>query len=91
MLNFGRTIIKNAAIILAILNNALKGPGNLLDWTPPLDADFPHTQDILSAMPIFLHPIFGAHISLAVDASDTHMGGVLQQCVLQFWSPMAFF
>ena len=38
-----------------------------------------------------LCPVPGAPISLAVDASDTHVGGVLQQCVQQSWSPLAFF
>ena len=40
MLNFYRKFIKNAALILAPLTNTLKGPGKLLDWTPPLDAAF---------------------------------------------------
>ena len=91
MLSFYRKFIKNAALILAPLTNGLKGPGKLLDWTPPLDAAFRRAQDILSAIPILLHPISGAPISLAVDASDTHMGGVLQQPVQQSWPPMAFF
>ena len=42
MLNFYRKFIKNAALILAPLTNALKGPGKRLDWTPPLDAAFHH-------------------------------------------------
>ena len=48
-------------------------------------------QDILSAVPILVHPLPGAPISLAVDASDTLVGGVLQQSVQQLWSPLAFF
>ena len=34
-----------------------------------------------------MHPVPGAPISLAVDASDTHIGRVLQQPVQQSWSP----
>ena len=90
MLNFYRKFIKNAALILAPLTNALKGPGKLLDWTPPLDTAFCHARDILSTVPILVHPIPGAPISLAVDASDTHVGGVLQQHVQQSWSPLGF-
>ena len=78
MLNLYRKFIKNSALILAPLNNALKSPGKLLDWTPPLDAAFHRAQDILCAVPILVHPIPGAPISLAVDASDTHVDGVLQ-------------
>ena len=33
----------------------------------------------------------GAQISLAVDASDSHMGFVLQQLLDGSWAPMAFF
>ena len=42
-------------------------------------------------MPILMHPVPGAPISLLVDASDTHVGEVLQQHVQQSWSPLAFF
>ena len=91
MLNFYRKFTKNAALILAPLTNALKGPGKLLDWTPLLDAAFRRARDIISAVPILMHPIPGASISLAVVASDTHVGGVLQQCVQQSWFLLAFF
>ena len=77
-------------LILAPLTNALKDPGKLLDWTPPLNAASCRARDILSAVPILMHPISCAPISLAVDASDTHVGGVLQQHVQQS-SPLAFF
>ena len=30
-------------------------------------------------------------LSLAVDASDTHVGGVLQQQTVRGWQPLAFF
>jgi hypothetical protein len=33
----------------------------------------------------------GATISLAVDASDSHVGGVLQQLENRAWWPLAFF
>ena len=77
MLNYYRKFIKNAALILAPLTNALKGPGKLLNWTLPLDAAFCCAPDLLSVVPVLVHPIPGAPISLAVDASDTHVGGVL--------------
>ena len=91
MLNFYRKFNKNTALILAPLTNAFKGPGKLLDWTPPLDAAFCRGRDILTAMPILVHPVPGAPISLAVNASDTQVGGVLQQNVQQSWSLLVFF
>ena len=91
MLNFYRKFIKNTALILAPLTNPLKDPGKLLDWTPPLDAAFRHARDILSTMPILVHPIPGAPVSLAVDVSNTHGGGVLLQSAQQYWSSLGFF
>ena len=81
MLNFYRKFIKNAALIPTPRTNALKDPGKLLNLTPPLDEVFCCAQDHLSAVPILVHPVHGAPISLAVDALDTHVGGVTQQCV----------
>ena len=52
MLNFYKKFINNAVLILALFTNVLKGPGKLLDWTPPLDAAFLHAEDILSAVSI---------------------------------------
>jgi hypothetical protein len=37
------------------------------------------------------HPAPGAQLSLAVDASDSHIGGVLQQHVEKGCQPLAFF
>ncbi len=37
------------------------------------------------------HPTPGATLSLAVDASDSHVGGVLQQLENRAWRPLAFF
>jgi cleavage and polyadenylation specificity factor subunit 1 len=38
-----------------------------------------------------VHPLPGAVISLATDASDTHIGAVLQQLSAGSWRPLAFF
>jgi hypothetical protein len=37
------------------------------------------------------HPSPGATLALAVDASDSHVGGVLQQLENRAWRPLAFF
>ena len=68
MLNFYRKFIKNAA---------LKGPGKLLDWTPPLDAAFRRGCFLPLLCPSSCIPSLVLPISFAVDASDTHVGGVL--------------
>ena len=37
------------------------------------------------------HPYPSAPLSLAVDASDTHVGAVLQQLQNGSWTPLSFF
>jgi hypothetical protein len=40
---------------------------------------------------MLVYPTPGAIISIAVDASDTHVGGLLQQLNQGSWLPLAFF
>jgi hypothetical protein len=37
------------------------------------------------------HPAPNAELSLATDASDTHIGGVIQQKLGDHWRPLGFF
>ncbi|MFN9906526.1 MAG: Ty3/Gypsy family RNase HI domain-containing protein, partial [bacterium] len=45
---------------------------------------------MVAAVPL-CHPAPHAVLSLSVDASDSHVGGVLQQQVGKDWKPLAFF
>ena len=45
----------------------------------------------MSSVAALAHPLPAAELSLAVDASDHHVGGVLQQSVGGAWQPLAFF
>jgi hypothetical protein len=45
---------------------------------------------LVAAVPLS-HPAPGATLALAVDASDSHVGGVLQQLENRAWRPLAFF
>ena len=91
MINFYRRFLRSAAKVLAPLTNALKGPGKSLKWTPNLDSAFSAAKSLLSAVPVLTHPVPGAAISLAVDASDSHVGAVLQQKLHESWAPIFFF
>ena len=91
MINFYRRFLKNAAQILAPLTNALKGPGKSLLWTEDLNSAFLLAKKLLAAVPVLTHPEPGAPLSLAVDASDSHVGAVFQQQVRGSWFPLAFF
>ena len=59
--------------------NASKGPGKSLTWPPVLDSAFARAKDLLSSVPELVHPCPNAPMYLAVDASNTHLGAVLQQ------------
>ena len=55
-----------------------------------LDSAFSATELLLASVPVLTHPVPGSAICLAVDASDSHLGVVLQQPLRGSWSPLAF-
>jgi hypothetical protein len=69
----------------------LRGAPKTLLWSPAADAAFTKAKAALVAAVPLSHPAPGAVLSLAVDASDTHVGGVLQQLQGRAWQPLAFF
>ena len=91
MLNFYRKFLRGAARVLAPLTNALKGPGKTLTWTPDLEAAFRHAKDLLIKVHELTYPRPSALISIAVDASDSHVGAMLQQKIQDAWAPLSFF
>ncbi len=48
-----------------------------------MDSAFSSAKKLLSSVPELVHPQCNAPISLAVDASDSHIGAVLQQQLLR--------
>ena len=94
MINFYRKFIKNAAQVLAPLTDALRGPKGskkTLVWSPEMTSAFSSAKALLSSVPTLVHPVPNAPISIAVDASNTHIGAVFQQLVRGSWAPMSFF
>ena len=91
MLNFYRKFLRGAAGVLAPLTDALKGTSKALTWTPDLDVAFRRAKDLLVRVPELIHPRPSAPISIAVDASDSHVGAVLQQKIQDTWAPLSFF
>jgi hypothetical protein len=72
MLNFYRCFLPGIARILKLLTDATPGTGKLLN-------SFDQAKALLaSAVPLH-HSNPSATLSLATDASDTHVGAVLQQ------------
>ena len=90
MLNFYRPFLPGIARVLKPLTDATKGTGTL-SWTPVMQTSFLASKSLLaSAVPLH-HPSPTAVLSLATDASDSHVGAVLQQRSSSSWQPLAFY
>ena len=93
MINFYRRFIPGAAKILQPLNDLLRGAkkGNMpITWSEDARTSFSESKRALANATMLAHPIPGAPISLAVDASDFAIGAVLQQRANDTWQPLGF-
>ena len=93
MLNYYRRFIPDCAQILQPLNKlatTTKGRQSL-DWTAETRTAFQHSKDAVTEAAVLAFPDPSADISIAVDASNTSMGAVLQQGQHQAERPLAFF
>ena len=77
MVNFYRRFLPGIARTLQPLTDALKGAPKTLEWPPAAAAAFGAAKAALAAAVPLAHPAPNAVLSLATDASDTHVGGVL--------------
>jgi hypothetical protein len=79
MINFYRRFLPGVAGTLRPLTAALSGIPKTLPWTPDMETAFAAAKKALVAAVPLSHPLPGAVLALATDASDTHVGAVLQQ------------
>jgi hypothetical protein len=91
LINFYRRFLPGIAGTLQPLTDLLRGNPKTLVWSESPTAAFSAAKAALAAATSLVHPLPGAVISLATDASDTHIGGVLQQLSAGSWRPLAFF
>lgn len=91
MVNFYRRFLPGAAGMLRPLTDALAGSSKSLQWSPVMRQAFEDIKAALAGATPLVHPDPAARISLATDASQTHVGGVLQQWQTSGWAPLAFF
>jgi len=95
MINFYRKFIRGAASILRPLTDATRGKGGRatpITWSEEMKTSFLQAKEALKKATMLAHPVEGAKLSLAVDASDHHIGGVLQQWdEPRGWRPLGFF
>ena len=94
--NFSRRFIPSAAKILLPLTAVLKGGkkgSDLLEWLPAMGGAFNNIKAALMQSLCLAFPSDNAELSLATDASATHVGTVLQQREWPSadWRPLGFF
>ena len=94
--NFYRRFIPAAAKILLPLTCILKGGkkgSEVLELLPPMVQAFTAIKTALMQSVCLAFPVDTAELSLATDASATHVGAVLQQKASpgEDWRPLGFF
>lgn len=96
MINFYHTYIPNAAELLAPLTCMLAGGHGKnskvkLHWTSQTENAFEKAKQLLSDQTMLHYPDPNAEISIATDASDQAVAGVLQQRVDGHFKPISYF
>jgi cytoskeleton-associated protein 5 len=91
MVNFYRRFLPIVTSTLRPLNTPHSGNPKTLPWTPDMETAFAVAKAALVSTVPLAHPLLGAVLALATDASNTHVGAVLQQQVGQHWQPLGFF
>jgi hypothetical protein len=91
LINFYRRFLPGIAGTLQPLTDLLRGNPKTLNWSDSAATAFGGAKTALISVTALAHPLPGAVISLAAEASDTHIGGVLQQLSSGSWQPLAFF
>ena len=91
MVGYYRKFIPKAATHLYYLFDALKGKPKTLNWTPDCQKSFDATKEALAKASMLFHPRKGAALALTTDASNSAIGGVLEQRGPKGWEPLAFY
>jgi hypothetical protein len=90
MVNFYRHFLPKCAQVMKPLTDLLKGGAKTL-WTDPTQEAFQNAKRLLAAAMPLQYPAPNAELSLATDASNTHIGGVMQQKSRDHWRSLGFF
>ncbi len=94
MLNYYRRFLPAAAHVLKPLSDVLRGNvarSKQLTWSLEMTVSFAASKRLLVDTVPLAHPDPTARIVVAADASDTHIGGVLQQVKNDAHRPLGFF
>jgi RNase H-like domain found in reverse transcriptase/Reverse transcriptase (RNA-dependent DNA polymerase) len=91
LINFYCRFLPGIAAILLPLTNALRGLPRHLEVTAEMTATVAAAKNALAAATGLAHPLQHAQLALVTDASNSHVGGVLQQREGAAWRPLSFF
>ena len=91
LVNFYRRFIPAAANLLLPLTSALGGSKKDFVWSSTMQSAFLRVKAAICEATILEHPVPGARLALAVDASATHVGAVFQHFRKGSWAPLSFF
>jgi hypothetical protein len=91
LINFYRWFLPSIAGTLRPLTDALRGSPRRLEVSDTMQAAVATAKTALASATLLAHPAPSATLSLATDASDSHIGTVLQQLDGRHWHPLAFF
>ncbi|MES9976195.1 MAG: reverse transcriptase domain-containing protein [Candidatus Thiodiazotropha sp.] len=91
LINYYRRFIPNCAHVMQPLTDQLRGKAKTVELSPAACQAFESIKTALSNAVMLHYQDPTAKLSLAVDASDTAIGAVLQQSITNEWQPLAFF
>ncbi|CAI2737819.1 unnamed protein product [Dicrocoelium dendriticum] len=92
MINYYRRFLPRCADLLSPLTDLLRGRKNgNVELTPAATEAFKACKEALAEAVMLHHFDPKAPLSVAVDASDTAIGAVLQQFTEGCWKPLAFY
>ncbi len=91
MVNFYRRFLPNCAQVIKPLTNLLRGGAKTLQWTATTQGAFQQAKRLLAVAVPLQHSAPNAELSLATDASNTHIGGDMQKNLETIGSPSVSF
>jgi hypothetical protein len=91
MVYFYRRFLPNCAQVLKLLTDLLKGGAKNVGVDRFRSGGIPKRKTPPGGGSATPTPCPHAELSLATDASDTHIGGVMQQKSRDHWRPLGFF
>ncbi|CAH8453126.1 unnamed protein product [Heterobilharzia americana] len=91
LVSYYRRFIPNCASVMRPLTDLLRGTAKFVSLDNAARLAFSKVKEAISNATMLMHHDPNAPLSIAVDASDSAIGAVLQQLTDNQWQPLAFF